>query len=147
MYNYCILYIPVFVQHQKKKFISKYLWRMAQNFCGAPISVTHAAPCATECANVTPSPHISVAHAARCATDSWTFCGAPGTCATEIYFSGEISVAHPPGPGVRHRYLKWCATDSCFSSSVFIMLWRKITRQPSEKNCARASTYIQWHLP
>ena len=90
---------------------------MAQNFCGAPISVAHAAPCATECANVTPSPHISVAHAARCATDIWTFCGAPGTCATEIYFSGEISVAHPPGPGVRHRYLKWCATDSCFSSS------------------------------
>ena len=69
MYNYCILYIPVFVQPQKK-FISKYLWRMAQNFCGAPISVAHAAPCATEYANVTPSPHNSVAHAARCATDS-----------------------------------------------------------------------------
>ena len=28
---------------------------MAHNFCGAPISVAHAAPCATECANVTPA--------------------------------------------------------------------------------------------
>ena len=45
----------------------------------------------------------SVAHQAR--------------CATEKYFSGEISVAHPAGPGVCHRNLKRCATDSDFCSS------------------------------
>ena len=53
------LYSP----NKKYQYVSfKYLWRMAHIFCGAPISVAHAAPCATECTNVTPSPYISVAH-------------------------------------------------------------------------------------
>ena len=47
--------------------------------------------------------NISVAHPGWCATESWYFCGAPSGCATEIYFSGEISVAHPTISRMRHR--------------------------------------------
>ena len=53
MYNYCI-YLYLYSPKKNQYFSFKYLWRMAHNFCGAPISVAHAAWCATECTNVTP---------------------------------------------------------------------------------------------
>ena len=64
-------------------------------FCGACNSVAHGWQMRHR--------YISVAHHCWCTIESWYFCGAPWGCATEIYFSGEISVAHPTISWMRHR--------------------------------------------